>query len=100
MSQYTPSKGQCFYVRFNPRQKVVMGEMFGADKVITVQDQSYRDVIFRCVATDDTCVVCTRVYGSFSDGKPQLFARADVTFSPVGPDVMQALNIDFNEQAE
>jgi hypothetical protein len=100
MSQYTPLKDQFFYITFKPREKVVHGEMFGADKVITVRDGSYRGDIFRCIATDDTHIVAQRAYGGWSNDKPYLFVREDATFSPVGPDVMKALGITFATQGE
>jgi hypothetical protein len=100
MSQYTPLKDQFFYIRFKPREKVVHGEMFGADKVVTVRDGSYRADIFRCVATDDTNIVAQRVYGGYSSDKPYLFVREDATFNPVGPEVMKALEIEFSEQGD
>ena len=100
MSHYTPVKGQCFYVRFNPKERVLMGDFGSADKVIKVQDGSYKNNIFRCLATDETHVVAEVVYGSSFSKENYLFVREDVTFSPVGPDVMAALGIEYSEQGE
>jgi len=100
MSHYTPTAGQCFYVKFNPREKVLHGDLGGADKVIKVQDGSYKDSIFRCIAHDNTHVVATRIYGGYTPKDKYLFVREDVTFNPVGPEVMKALIIEFIEQAE
>lgn len=100
MSQFTPSAGQCFYVKFNPREKVVYGDMGSGDKVIKVQDGSYKDNIFRCIAKDNTHVVATRIYGGYTPKDNYLFVREDVTFNPVGPEVMKALAIEFSEQGE
>ena len=95
MSQFVPAKGLLFYVFCRPRERVVAGELFGADKVIKQADGSYRGQVFECVATDDTYVVGKAIYGGYSsgDGKPYMFARCDVNFEPVGPDVLAVLEI-------
>lgn len=98
MSQYTPQAGHLFYVKFNPRERILAGDFGAADRVVKVNDGSYRDQIFRCMAHDETHVVAIREYGGFSNGSTYLFVREDVTFNPVGPDVVKALGLNVESQ--
>jgi hypothetical protein len=96
MSNFTPTKGLLFYVFYKPRERVVAGEIFGPEKIIKQVDGSYRGQVFKCVATDDTYIVGQPVFGGYSShgDKPYMFARCDVDFAPVGPDVLAVLDIN------
>ena len=95
MSKYYPQPEHFFYVKCNPRVKVLHGDLGGGDKTITVQDGSYKEDIFQCTATDDTHIVCNRVFGGFSNKQPKLFCKDDYTFAPVGPTVLASLQSEF-----
>lgn len=96
MSHFIPTKGLLFYVFYRPRERVLAGEMFGPDKVIMQADGSYRGQVFECIATDDTYIVGKNIYGGYrsGDSSPTMFARCDVNFEPVGPDVLAVLEIN------
>ena len=99
MSKYNPQPEHFFYVKCNPRVKVLYGELgAGGDKTITVQDGSYKEDIFQCIATDDTHVVCKRMFGGFSRDRSYLFCKDDYTFSPVGPTVLAVMQSEFSAE--
>lgn len=94
MSQFTPRAGNHFYVKFKPFERIVCTGLMD-EKVVMVQDNSYRDYVFECIATDDTHVVAKRVWNCFGHASSaQLFVKDQVTFMPVGPDVLDALGIE------
>ena len=92
---FIPRKDDLFYVKALPVtfDKEVGNPIFGATEVVKVtrQDNSYSDQIFRCVASDDTMIVCLCVIGgsSYSEPKPQNFRLGGYKFEPVGPEVQK-----------
>ncbi len=83
-----------------PRQRVISGKDFDEQQVITQVDGSYRNQVFVCIAADQSYIIGKSAHGGMRYEKEMLtmFARDDVSFKPVGPDVMKALNLQFQEE--
>ena len=104
MSNFIPDRGTLFYVSVRPRTSQVIEDEFGDARVkdFVIEDRSYREDIFLCVARDSSHLVAKKVVGLGSSMKetPSLFRCMDYNFSPVGPEVAQALgiaNTSFND---
>ena len=95
MSKYIPEINHLFYVRVQPRQRIIdLDNGFGmpTQQIIMEQDGSYSDWVFRCVGRDDTMLVCKPVYGGWNDDA-KIFRRDGYVFEPVGPEVARALGL-------
>ena len=97
MSAYIPKKGMHFYVFCKPRQRVIQGNAFEAESVITQTDGSYRGDVFQCVGIDSCYVAGIVAHGGYGSTAAKLFSIADVKFEPVGPEIMAALGIEVSE---
>ena len=98
MSTFIPDSDTLFYVSVRPRTSPQWrADDFGDAHVknVLIEDRSFREDVFRCVARDSTHLVAKKVAGLGSSywEKPRLFFCSDYTFSPVGPEVAQALGI-------
>jgi hypothetical protein len=63
------------------------------------KDNSYKDTIFKCTASDASRVVCEVVHGAAWHTKPQVFYRADWQFDDVSA-LLEALGLTASpEQA-
>ena len=102
---FIPRKGDLFYVKVQPvtLDKEVVG-VSGISEVtkVTRQDSSYSDQIFRCVASDDTSIVCLCVVGGskYSAPEPQIFrlGNGKYKFEPVGPEVQKYFKLNTDTE--
>lgn len=90
MSTFTPNPGDLCYITFKPR-KVIRMTAFGGDEVEVIKDRSYSSVVFKMVAIDSTLAVLSRHAGGSIYGKTVSVRVDEVTFDPVSPDVLAAL---------
>lgn len=100
MSEYIPPVGHLTYVHVRDRIRMVeTNDKFGSTTIekLVVKDNSYSESIFKCLAVDDTLVVCSVVHGGYSSStnKPYLFRKDQYQFTPVGPTVAKALNLEI-----
>jgi len=99
MNKFIPDAGTHFYVKCKPRtQQVVVDDGFMAQKVQTIvlQDNSYSDVIFECIVSDETCIMAKSKFGGYST-RATMFKIDNYEFSPVGPDVLQYIDTQPNK---
>ena len=91
-SKFIPSKGDFFYITFKLRTRVFSVGFFGdvAEKVIEQQDRSHSGSVFECIGRDDHALIAIKTGG---DGYKYTFVLSEVTFFPVGPEVIRALGI-------
>ena len=98
MSAYIPSKGDFFYVQFKPWDRPIGGFLSDTVEVVKQQDRSYMGDVFICVGRDDHALVGT---SDRSYTKNLTFVHSDVTYYPVGPEVLQALGlVDATKERE
>lgn len=94
---FIPSKGDYFYCAVTPRRistivRKPFEESTVVDRVIT--DNSHKSCVFECLGRDDHAVVAVRVHGGgYCGDRKELFQNYDYTYTPVGPEVVQALGI-------
>lgn len=95
---FIPSKGDFFYVTYKPRLRIIGGDMFGnvAEKVVEQTDGSYSGEVFTCIGRDNHALVATKKGGP---SPSYTFVLSKVTFTPVGPEVLQALCLIAKETA-
>ena len=99
MSTFIPEPGVCFYMKLKPyKRDVEVDNGFGGTSVKTIvqQDGSYMEDIFKCIARDDTHLVVKPLNGCFRD-KAQLRRIEKYEFAPVGPGMLDALEINPDE---
>lgn len=92
MSKFIPRPGMLAYITVLPREHTHVKEN-GELAVVTQQDNSYSDQVFRCIAADDTHVLAKCVFGGWLKD-PQLFKLSRYRFDPVGPEIARALNLE------
>ena len=96
MNKFIPDQGTLFYARVRPW--TTHSEDFNGEVTTKVHvDRSYSDSIFQCLGRDSTMVVSRRIVGGYSNSEPYLFAIEDYNFSPVGPEVVAALNLNLQQ---
>ncbi|HEU6454006.1 MAG TPA: hypothetical protein VN201_00925 [Roseateles sp.] len=98
MSAFTPCKGDLFYIRFKPIKRVINDGPFSGGtveaRVIEQQDGSYSGDVFECVGRDDHAIAGKARHGCGWRGDiPITFVRSECVFSPVGPEIAQALGL-------
>ena len=96
MSKFIPQKGMYFYIFYKPREVVVAGHLFDADRVVTKTDTSYRGKVFLCKGSD-SCYVVGEEHSRPNDA-PYMFTIRDVDFEPIGPEIAAALNIVMSDE--
>lgn len=92
MSTFTPDTGTLFYAECTAVYDRIVGDMDTAT-VIQARNRSDDGKVFRCVASDDYAIVAVAVHGEMFDRSNRLMLRRDYTFRPVGPEVVEALQI-------
>jgi hypothetical protein len=94
MSAFIPCKGDFFYVKCNPRQKIIGSSFFDSnvkEQVVEIQDGSYSGYVFECLGRDEYALVGKCRGGGH--GMTNSFVQSQYTFFPVGPEVISALEI-------
>lgn len=100
-TEFIPDPGTYFYMQVRPWDRVIEGGFMSETTVVKMQDRSFRDQIFYCVARDATHLVSHRVYNGFStETDRRLDMIANRIFAPVGPDVLAALVGDLRTPPE
>lgn len=87
MAKFTPDQGTLFYTSSMRNFHKESG-----DTLIAVKDRSYFNVIWRCKGFDDRAVVGEPVFGG-ATSSPVLLLREEWEFIPVGPAVINALQL-------
>jgi hypothetical protein len=79
-----PREGELFSLVLLPFTRDVPAGMFGdTTEKVTVEDRSYRDSVFRCLASDALRVVAVRVFGGYAGDRPHIFYRPQCRFDDV-----------------
>ncbi|MDR7094130.1 hypothetical protein [Hydrogenophaga laconesensis] len=94
MSKFIPAKGDFFYVEFKPWNRTVGGFLSDTVEIVKEQDRSYRGDVFTCAGRDDHALVGTR---KASYASTVTFVHDEVTYYPVGPEVIEALGLSSEE---
>ena len=95
---WLPGKGDLFYVRMLTKVRVIAGN-FGAETVVKQEDGSYKENIFKLIASDDRMLYGETVYGSdYVSDKKHLFVRQLIEAMPVGPDIVKALSLSIDPE--
>ena len=94
MNNFLPDQGTLFYAdcKRTYTQAVDAG---GVTTILKNKDRSYEQTILRMLAADDRLAVAEIVYSyCYGDaGRRVTLMLRDFEFSPVGPDVMKALEL-------
>lgn len=90
MSAYTPMKGHMFTVTWQPVSRTSV-DVFGVATKVVFVDRSYCDEVLECLGVDDHLVVGRRTRCNSPGLDKVVLRRTEVTFHPVGPDVVNAL---------
>lgn len=77
-----PSAGEFFSVVFIPFERDEPSFMGGTAEKVLVQDRSYRDDIFQCLASDASRVVAKKLTG-YQFKEPHIFYRPEWQFDDV-----------------
>lgn len=97
MSKFQPEKGLYFYCQVRPWTSEHEDPWSGEVRTRVQQDRSYQGDVFYCRATDDHAIAAERVFGGTNHGV-QLFDRESYIFQPVGPEIMQVIQNQFNHK--
>jgi len=92
---FTPDEGTLFYARSVRVLDKIVKEEFGVLVTEKTVDRSYSGSILKAVAHDNRMVIADIVHGEGSHytNKRVMLIRSDYVFEPVGPAVMDALNL-------
>lgn len=90
MSKFIPNAGDLCYITFKPivSHRITAN---GDDESTSFRDRSYGCVVFVVAAIDSILAVLHRHAGAAIYGKSVIVRVGDVTFDPVSPEVLKAL---------
>lgn len=93
-----PSAGEHFAVVLLPFTREVPVGMFSETvEKVTTEDRSYRDDIWKCLASDASRVVAQRVFGGYGPSEqPHIFYRPECRFEDVSA-LLPALGLGAEE---
>ena len=102
---FIPYTGVLFYARSAPWTKVIetvdKATFMPVLEKVTMEDNSYRDRIFRCVAADDSVILGNTVVGpKYSDGPTMFTLDGRYIFAPVGPEIIKYFKLEENSSNE
>lgn len=103
--KFVPDVGDLCYAnctRFSEVPMPTMNDGNLAIKTIKEKDRSWQGTIFRMLGSDMQYAVLKIEYSNSytSPGQKAFLSFDDYDFSPVGPDVVKALNIPFEEPSK
>lgn len=95
-TRYIPSREDFFYIECKPREVMIPrreGGIATAERVL-IQDDSYGNAIFQCVARDSTAIIAKVLIPKPISAiiSEVMFKINNYNFSPVGPEVIKHYN--------
>jgi hypothetical protein len=95
MSKLIPDAGMLFYAE--PTWH--LNDLDLKDGILVLaksksKDRSYSEKVMRCIASDDRSVIAEVAWGQSFGKDPRMFNISEYAFSPVGPDVVNALGLN------